>query len=425
MRYLYSALLYALFPLVLLRMLWRSRQAPAYRRRLGERFGLFPAEFDKAMPAIWVHAVSVGEVLAATPLIEQLLQDYPGYRLLVTTTTPTGSQQVLDNFAGRVFHVYAPWDLPGSVHRFLARTQPGLLLLLETELWPNLLHGCRQAGCKVLLANGRLSEKSARGYARLGALSRGLFAGLDKVACQSRTDGDRFLALGLPPEALCVTGNLKFDIEVGADERALAAQLRSQLNPGNRPVLVAGSTHAGEEEHLLAACAELRATGADCLLILVPRHPERFDRVYTLCVEQDSRVVRRSETDSGMPETDIVLWDSVGNLSLLYGVATMAYIGGSLVDRGGHNALEAAVWGVPVVSGPSMFNFEAVNTLLIEAGAMVKLTGPQQLGRCLQELLDDPPHRVAMGKAGQQVVAANRGTRKRLLELLGETMKGR
>lgn len=426
MRLLYSALFYFLLPLVVLRMLWRSRHAVDYRRRLPERFGLFSARPELAAPAIWVHAVSVGETLAAAPLIEILLHRYPEYRVIVTTTTPTGSERVHALFGDRVFHVYSPWDLPGAVQRFLRRTRPRLLLIMETELWPNMLHYCSASGCRIVLVNARLSERSARGYARLGGLTRQMLGQLDAVACQTDADGQRFLALGLPQAALRLTGSIKFDLELGAELRESANRLRQAFGTPHRPVLVAASTHAGEEEQLLAAFAAIRRVAGNsldsCLLVLVPRHPERFEQVYKLCCKAGWQVARRSSGIDPGPGDDILLGDTMGELLLLLGAATVAVIGGSLVEHGGHNVLEAAVWGVPAVSGPYMHNFAEISDLLTTAGGMVVLKEPDRLGQCLAELLGDPVRRRQMSEAALGVVADNRGGRERLLNLVAQQL---
>ncbi|MBN7799044.1 lipid IV(A) 3-deoxy-D-manno-octulosonic acid transferase [Parahaliea mediterranea] len=421
MRLLYSLVFYLLMPFVLGRMLWRSRLAPAYRRRLGERLGFIPAP-AAGEPVIWVHAVSVGETLAAAPLIEDLLARYPGHRLAVTTTTPTGSERVRALFGERVFHVYAPWDLPGAVRRFLKRLQPELLLVMETELWPNMLHHSKRRGCRILLANARLSERSARGYARLAPLIRQMLGQLDCVACQAREDGERFVRLGLEQRRLHITGSIKFDLELDAALRDRAAELRRDLGGDRRPVLLAASTHAGEDEQILAAFGELRRHG-DCLLVLVPRHPERFDAVHELCRRAGWRVARRSREGVPGAGDDILLGDTMGELLLLLGTASVAVIGGSLVEHGGHNALEAAAWGVPVVTGPHMFNFEEISALLVTAGAMIRLQQPAALADTLRELLADAPRRRGMGEAGLRVVADNRGARERLLALVAEQLR--
>ncbi len=427
MRYLYSALYYALLPLVVLRMLWRSRRAPAYRHRLGERFGCFRPREDLAQPAIWIHAVSVGETLAAAPVVERLLQQYPDYRLVVTTTTPTGSERVRTLFGERVFHVYAPWDLPGPVCRFLRGTRPRLLLLMETELWPNVVHYSQAAGCRVLLANARLSTRSAGGYARLGGLTRQMLSQIDIVACQAPADGQRFLQLGLPASALQLVGSTKFDLTLDEDLVARAGTLRRALGDGERPVLVAASTHPGEEALILEAFGQLRRAagpGLDrCLLLLVPRHPERFDEVFALCRRQGWQVVRRSAGDLPGAADDILLGDTMGELLLLLGTATVVVMGGSLVERGGHNVLEAAAWGVPVVTGPSCYNFVQSTDLLTAAGAMIRLESPAGLASCLQGLLTDPQRCQQMGAAGRQVLARNGGATGRLLALVEKLLE--
>lgn len=424
MRLLYSGLLYCLLPFIVLRMLWRSRRAPGYRQRLAERCGYFPAPDKPEAPAIWVHAVSVGETLAAAALIENLLQEYPGHRLVVTTTTPTGSEQVKALFGDRVFHVYVPWDTPMAVRRFLRRTRPRILLLMETELWPNLLHYSHASGCRILLANARLSARSARGYARVAGLTRSMFEQLDAVACQSIADGERFLSLGLPRQALHITGSIKFDIDLDAQLQQRARNIRARLRSQSRPVIVAASTHPGEEEQILAAFAQLRQMHSQCLLVLVPRHPERCDDVQELCSSAGWQLVRRSAGVDPGPADAVLLVDTLGELSLLYAAATVAVVGGSLVARGGHNVLEPAAWGVPVVTGLYLENFAEIAAMLLRAGAMISVDDPARLGACLLELLDDPLRCQQMGSAGQKVVAENEGARQRLLALVPGLLAG-
>ena len=424
MRLLYSALYYCLLPLLVLRMLWRSRRAVAYRQRLPERFGLFSASPNLDRPAIWVHAVSVGETQAAAPLVESLLRQYPDYRLVVTTTTPTGSERARALFGDRVFHVYLPWDLPGCMSRFLARTRPALLLIMETELWPNMLHYSRAAGCRIMLVNARMSERSARGYHRVHAFTRSMLQQLNVAACQASIDGERLLTLGLPPSAVVLTGSIKFDLELDEDLRSQATSLRQVVSDQGRPVVVAASTHAGEEALILDAYRNVREVLGDCLLVLVPRHPERFDDVGELCRKEGWQVVRRSAAGAPGAGDDILLGDTMGELLLLLGSATVAVIGGSLVSRGGHNPLEAVAWGVPVVVGPHMTNFEDICQRLMSGGALVQLDSPVGLAPCLIELLGDPARRQSMGAAGQQVLADNRGAGDRLMTLVAEQLAG-
>jgi len=416
MRYLYSALFYLLVPLIIVRMLLRSRRAPAYRRRLAERFGFFTVPQQLAdSPVIWVHAVSVGETLAAAPVIEALLRDWSEHAVVVTTTTPTGSDRVRALFGERVFHVYSPWDLPGAVRRFTKAVKPDLLVIMETELWPNMLHYCHTRGCPVVLANARLSARSARGYARFGALTRQMLEQLRVVACQSAADGDRFLELGLPEKSLQVTGSIKFDLDLDEELRAQAHALAESLQ---RPVILGSSTHAGEDEIILNAFDRVRQTVPRALCLLVPRHPERFDSVYALCVARGLQVARRSAGDTVSKKHEVLLGDTMGELRLLSGVATVAVIGGSFIEHGGQNVLEAAAWGVPVISGPHMFNFSEISALLLEAGAMIQLAAADELPDCLSQLVTDAERRRRMGEAGVQVVAANRGARGRLLDII-------
>ncbi len=422
MRLLYSAIFYLLLPLIVARMLWRSRLAPDYRRRLGERFGFFhlPPQWQDERPWLWLHSVSVGETLAAAPLVEELLARYPGYKLLVTTTTPTGSAQVNQLFGDRVFHVYAPWDLPGATARFCRRLSPQLLILMETELWPNTLHYCVANGGRVLLANARLSERSARGYQRFAALTRQMLDNLDRVACQADADGERFVALGLPRDRLEITGSIKFDLELNDDLRQAAAALRQDWQADDRLVLVAASTHPGEEQLILDALQLLLTEFPDLLLVLVPRHPERFDSVAGYCAERGLATLRRSAGESPEREHQVLLGDTMGELLLLLSTARLALVGGSLVPHGGHNMLEAAAWGVPVITGPYVFNFSEISGLMVTEGAMECLQDSAQLATALRLLLGDGQRLDAMGRAGLEVVRANRGARHRLLGLIEE-----
>jgi 3-deoxy-D-manno-octulosonic-acid transferase len=428
MRLVYSVILMVLLPALMLRLLWRSRRAPAYRQRLGERFGVVPAAVREAAsqgPLLWVHAVSLGETVAARPLIEHLLGAWPQHRVLVTTTTPTGSEQVQRLFGERVLHCYLPWDTPGAVRRFLRSVQPQLLVLMETELWPNLLHYSAAMGCRTVLANARLSERSARGYARLPRFSAQLLGYLDAAACQAEADARRLIGLGLPPARAQVTGSIKFDLVLSDSLRARSRELRTEWQLAERFVLLAASTHRGEDEQVLAAFAELRALQPHALLVLVPRHPERFADMAALCSDAGWNVQRRSSDAPVLPEHDVLLGDTMGELLLLFGLADLAIIGGSLVPRGGHNPLEAAAWGVPVICGPHMFNFAAVAELLLAAGALRQLDTEGQLSDAVLTLAADATLRRHMGSAAQAVVARNRGARQRMAALLDQLIGGK
>jgi 3-deoxy-D-manno-octulosonic-acid transferase len=417
MRFLYSAALLLLLPLIVLRMLLRSRRAPEYRRRIPERLGYFvPPPGDR--PLLWIHAVSLGETLAARPLIERLLRELPQWRIAVTTTTPTGSAQVRKLFGDRVFHVYAPWDTPGAVRRTLQRLQPALLVLMETELWPNLLHRAQAAHCRVMLANARLSARSAAGYARVGGLTRSMLASLDLIAAQSDDDRERFLALGAAPDRISVCGSIKFDLGIGDETRSAAKALQEAWQLAERPVLVAASTHHPEEALVLSAFAILLKRHPRTLLVLAPRHPERFRDVEKACAAAGWPPCLRSREEVPRADNALVLLDTLGELLTFFGVADLAVIGGSFIDRGGHNPLEAAAWGVPVLSGPSLFNFEGIATQLEAAGALETVAGADALAERMSALLEDDGERQRRGAAGESIVAANRGAEAALYRLL-------
>ncbi len=422
-RLLYTLLIYLCLPLILLRLLWRGSRAPAYRRRWGERFG-FVERLADAQPVIWVHSVSVGETIAAAPMIRRLQKKYPDATLLVTTMTPTGSAQVKKIFGSRVEHCYAPYDMPDAIARFLSRTHPDLLVIMETELWPNLIHACHQRAIPAVLANARLSAKSAAGYAKVGRLSRPMLRELTAIAAQTKADGERFIQLGVSNTALEVTGNIKFDLQLDAALREKAALLKKQWQGSSpRPVFLAASTHRGEDEIVLDAYSQVLEQRPDLLLVLVPRHPERFDEVAALCRERDYCLQRRSETGPGdsrqlESSVQILLGDTMGELLSFCGASDFTFVGGSLVDVGGHNLIEPAAWGVPVLSGPHLFNFTEVGRLLTEAGGLAICATATELAEQVIALLVDTDLQQQMSSAALAVTEANRGALDRLTKLL-------
>ena len=421
-RFLYSAFFYLILPLVLLRLLWRGWQAPAYRHRVAERFGFFQAPLQKH--GLWIHAVSVGESIAAAPIIEHFLAEHPTLSVVVTTMTPTGSERVQAMFGERVFHVYAPYDLPDAVSRFLKRVQPSVAVIMETEIWPNMVCQTASKGIPVLLANGRLSERSARGYGRLAALTRAVFSQFSQVVAQSADDGARFVALGVASENLTVSGSIKFDLAIPSLLRDQARELRAQWF-GTRPVWIAASTHAGEDEILLAAHKSLLAKQANALLLLVPRHPERFSKVAELITAEGFSLQRRSEYRQGSSAIDaqVILGDTMGELLLLLGCADIAFVGGSLIEHGGHNTLEPAAWGLPVLSGPSDFNFSEISALLQGAGGLLTIVDAEDLAETLQGLMTDSQRAEQQGAAAKQVVDNNRGALQRLLTVIEQALE--
>ena len=417
-RRVYSAALYLLAPLVWSRV-WRE-QLPGARRR--ERLGLIPP-IREGERVIWLHCASLGEVQAARPLIAALGERWPGYRLVVTTMTATGAQRVLslaeespgERTGGEVSHHFVPLDFPGVARRFVTRLRPALAIFFETELWPNLLAACDRAEVPVAVVNGRLSPRAFRGYRRLGPLMRDALGHVTWLAAKSPDDARRFHELGMPADRSEVVGSLKFDLAVNDEARAVSERLRDRL--GRRPVWVAGSTHPGEDERLLDAHARLRRRLPDALLVLVPRHPRRFEAVAELCRQADLAVARRSRDKWPRDTTAVYLGDTMGELLSLYGAADLAFVGGSLVPIGGHNLLEPAAMGVPVLTGPELANFSDVAEVMREAGALTEVADAEALADTLVRLFADAPARRRLAEAGRAVVTAHRGA-------LGRTLVG-
>jgi 3-deoxy-D-manno-octulosonic-acid transferase len=418
MRQFYTALFYLLLPFAQLRLLWRSLKAPAYRRRWAERFGRFA---DHGIDdSIWIHAVSVGETQAVEPLVKRLLEQHPDVPLVITTTTPTGSAHVRKLFGDRVHHVYFPYDIPFAIEGFLARMRPRMLVMIETEIWPNLLAVCARRGIATILANARLSERSARGYGRLGRFTQETFGRIGLVAAQSPADAERFLSLGVRRDRVRVTGSIKFDISLPASLHEQAEVLRRQWR--GRPVWVAASTHEGEDEILLDAHRQILKAHADALLVLVPRHPERFERVAGLCRRQGFQLARRSVAEPCGPEREIFLGDTMGELALFMAASDVAFVGGSLVPVGGHNILEPAALGVPILFGPHMFNFALISRMMLAADAAVQIANGEQLATVVSRWLGDASERSRVGENGRRVVAENRGALDRLYALIEEQL---
>lgn len=416
-RFFYSVSIYLLSPIILLRLLYRALRAPAYARRWRERFG-FVAQTNGGK-TIWLHSVSVGETLAAVPLVKALQQRYPDYRLTVTCMTPTGSERIQAAFGDSVDHYYAPYDMPDSVARFLNRVRPELLLIMETELWPNTIAACSSRSIPVILANGRLSAKSAAAYGKIPRLVGSMLRSISAVVAQHDDDGNRFARLGLPPEALTISGNIKFDLHLDSEVRAKAQSLTTEWQGENqRPVLLAASTHAGEDELILQAYGQIKAAlSVAPLLVLVPRHPERFNQVAQLC-EQAGFVVARRSTGEPTAPADILLGDTMGELMSFYGACDLAFVGGSLVPTGGHNMIEAAAWGVPVVTGPHLFNFAEASRLLIEGAAMIVCEDADSLAEQCIGLFANRQRCTQMGDAAHRIAEANRGALDRLLAVI-------
>ncbi|WP_236179782.1 lipid IV(A) 3-deoxy-D-manno-octulosonic acid transferase [Pseudomonas mosselii] len=421
-RTLYTLLFHLGLPLVALRLFLRGRKAPAYRARIAERFACqLPA---MRQGGIWVHAVSVGESIAAAPMVRALLKQYPDLPITLTCMTPTGSERIRAMFEGepRVQHCYLPYDLPWAAGRFLDHVRPRLGIIMETELWPNHIHQCARRGIPVALANARLSERSARGYARFAGLTRPMLEEMSLIAVQTETEAERFRTLGARDECVQVTGSIKFDLKVDDQLPPRASALREQWAARQRPVWIAASTHDGEDALILEAHRELLKVHSDALLILVPRHPERFAAVHELCAGQFT-TVRRSNGDTVTAQTQVLLGDTMGELLFLYALADIAFVGGSLVATGGHNPLEPAALALPVLMGPHVFNFLEISAMLRDAGALQQVDDAEGLAGAVRRLVELPQDARRMGEAGRAVMQANQGALQRLLDGLAALIR--
>jgi 3-deoxy-D-manno-octulosonic-acid transferase len=415
LRLLYLLALYLTVPLVSLMYLWRGLTDRGYWHNFRERFG-----FGARQPpqGVWLHAVSVGEVQACAPLVSALARRHPQLPLTVTTFTPTGAARARALFGDVALVRYLPFDLPGAVRRFFARVQPRLAVIFETELWPNLYRECGRRRVPLVLASARISARSVGRYQRLGALFRGTLAQAAVVAAQGEGDAQRFRELGAATDSTHVTGNIKFDFELPADIAARGARLRAEY-AAHRPLWVAGSTHAGEEQQVLEAHRLVRAIHPEALLVLAPRHPQRFAEVAQLLAGSGLDFARRSAADApAAADRAVLLLDSLGELIDFYAAADVAFVGGSLVPIGGHNLLEPAALGIPIVTGPGNSNSAEIARLLLTRGAAASVRDGAELGARVTALLGDARERERMGAAGRASVDSNRGALAKLLALI-------
>lgn len=414
MRRLYSVLMMLAAPAAFAVVLVRGLRDRAYWEAPWERFG-----FGRrlATPSIWLHAVSMGEVSAAAALLRELRARYPAIPIVLSTATPTGRARAQSLFGTEVDIRYLAYDAPGSVRRFLARINPRIGVIIETELWPNLLHQCRRNGVPVLLASARLSPKSLSRYRRARALFGAAVAQNVTIAAQTAEDAERFIAIGADPARTRAVGNVKFDMHLGDEVLETGRKLRA-VYLGERPVWIAGSTHAGEEEQLLAAHAELKQAVARALLVLVPRHPQRFESVANLLARRPERFDRRSTAVAVRADADVLLVDTMGELAALYAAADVAFVGGSLVPVGGHNLLEPAALGVPVIAGPFTANGAEIARELMLRGGAVRVADAHTLANVLCQFFADPNLRRRAGACGREFVEAHRGTVARLIDMI-------
>ncbi|WGE72307.1 lipid IV(A) 3-deoxy-D-manno-octulosonic acid transferase [Actinobacillus equuli subsp. haemolyticus] len=419
LRFFYTILSYIIQPLILLMMWNRGRKQPAYRRRLLERYSYYNNDKQPHENGIIVHAASVGEVIAATPLIKAIQGKYPTLPITVTTVTPTGSARVRAAFGNSVTHFYLPYDLPDSMARFLDFIKPKLIIVIETELWPNLIHQSHKRGISFVIANARLSPRSAKRYGWIKSGLTNMLNEIDLIMAQDAVSAERYLALGFHDKHLINTGNLKFDLEITDELRNKVEFTKQELDLNQRPVWIAGSTHEGEEKMLLDAHKQLLMRWPDLVLILVPRHPERFDSVEDLLIKSELNYTKRTDKLPLKANTQVLLGDTMGEMMTLYGLAKIAFVGGSLVKHGGHNPLEPIAFELPVISGVHTFNFPEVFAKLRYVKGVVEVkSNEQDLAQAVNFLLEHPNARQAISQAGFSVLQENQGALKRHMQLL-------
>ena len=409
LRLIYTAIFYLALPLYFIRLIIRAVQNPDYLKRWGERLGYGSNLPTEGKAVLWIHAVSVGEVNASIPLVRSLLDTYSNSEILVTTSTPTGSKILLDKMGARVKHQYVPLDLPACLNVFLDRWNPKAFIVLETEIWPNILAVCKERGIFTALVNARLSEKSKDKYNMVQPLTAETLGNLDLLIAQYDSDANRFKEINTNLK-IEVCGNLKFDQQVPEEMHSISSSIRDSWSEGEqRPTLIAASTHETEEEFVLDAFLEILEKSKDALLIIVPRHPERFETVFEYIQNRDLSVARRSKKEDVTPETKVLLGDTMGELNFLYSVSDVAFVGGSLVDHGGQNLLEPASLGLPLSSGKSLRNFQEIADELQEDKALFLIEQQKELSDFFIEMISKPRKSARIGKASAKVFEKNRG----------------
>ena len=409
LRLIYTAIFYLALPLYFVRLIIRAVQNPDYLKRWGERLGYGSNVPTEGKTVLWIHAVSVGEVNASIPLVRSLLDTYSNSEILVTTSTPTGSKILLDKMGARVKHQYVPLDLPACLNVFLDRWNPKAVIVLETEIWPNILSMCKERGIFTALVNARLSEKSKDKYNIVKPLAAEALGNLDLLIAQYDSDADRFKEINTSLK-IEVCGNLKFDQQVPEEMHSISSSIRdSWSDDGQRPTLIAASTHETEEEFVLDAFLEILGEAKEALLILVPRHPERFETVFEYIQNRELSVARRSNKDDVTPKTQVLLGDTMGELNFLYSVSDVAFVGGSLVDHGGQNLLEPASLGLPLSSGKSLRNFQEIADELQESKALFLIEEQKELSDFFIDMISKPKKSARIGKASAKVFEKNRG----------------
>ena len=416
----YDFSFYLILPFLPLRLWFKSRKNKLYARRMKERFGRF--SFPKLESSIWVHAVSLGESVAALPLIEGLLKRYPEIQIVVTNMTPTGAEQIKKSLGDKVLQLYVSYDYPRAVKRFLEQINPRILIVMETELWPNMLYQCRERNISIVIANARLSQHSFAGYKRIASIIGYLLNCATFVIAQNKTYGNRFIKLGLSRSRLLVMGNIKFDLKIPDSLSEQALELRKKLGL-NRPIWVAASTHPQEEEKILTAAAKINEAIPSALLILIPRHPERFNEVEQLCKQKNFRITRYSSQQSCSPDTNVMIGDVMGQMLLFYAIANVAFVGGSLVPNGGHNILEPAALEKPIITGMHLENFAEIAQLFLDNDALITVNDEMALAQNVTELLQDKNLRRQYGIAAREVMEKNQGATRKILNVIYKLVK--
>ena len=419
MRYFYSSLFYLVIPFILLRLLWRSIKAPAYRHRWRERFALYNKSYPQNV--IWFHAVSLGEAEAVFPLVRQIQKQHQNVEILITTTTPTGSARVNAVMQETVTHVYLPYDIPDAINRFMRCFKPRLAVIMETEIWPNLFLACGKRRIPLYIINARLSEKSSLGFQKIPSLVRPTLAQVTLVATQTEDDATRFISIGADSSKVKTLGNIKFDIKVPQETIEQGIQLKIDLF-GGRFVWLIASTHKDEESIFLAHYQEIKKKIPELLLVIVPRHPERFSEVKKQCEQQQLAVVLRTSKENVRSDTDVYLADTLGELKMLYASADVAFVGGSMVPSGGHNILEAVAVGVPVMFGPYMSNFKEIARKVLVANAAIQCKDEAALILNLLILYDQPSYRATLVEKAKAFMIQNQGATDKICKTLDLVM---
>ena len=422
-RLVYELIVIVMMPLIIARLFIRGHKIPSYRKRIRERFGFFkfPDHFDADRTTIWLHAVSVGEVSAAQPLVIELKKIYPQHQIFITTMTPTGSEQVRRLFSDRVFHSYLPYDSSLLLLRFITKMQPKLLIVMETEIWPNLLSRASDQGIKILLANARLSEKSAKNYSKFRGPVKKLLNQIDRIGAQSNSDSERLIKLGAKPERVKVTGSLKYHMEIrDFDERGEIFFKELSDYPGK--IITAASTREGEEQKLIITMRSVLKKFPEALFIIVPRHPERFDKVFSLMKKSGFNCALRSSAPTIPEDTQVFIGDSLGEMYSYYAVCDIAFVGGSLVDTGCHNVLEPAAMAVPILVGPSQFNFSEICSRLEKVSGLITVRNENELSEKIIELLFDRSKRLKMGEAAREEILSNQNSLPTLVQIVEELL---